>query len=187
MVFRNRFLILKTRVKHLFDTTVISFDDSKPTPPGSWAGKTKQTSHVSFMFHYPSQLSHSWGSGTLALSWKAVFYRLLSQIIAVSQLVAFCRKSSRGDFKIFQFVSESFKTARGVSESFQFVSRKFPIPAGRRESIQKVYKMFPALEGHRKVGGSENLEVDHLCPAPVAHQQNLHPPVPKGLRNSLSK
>jgi hypothetical protein len=73
---------------------VISFDDSKPKPPGACAGKTDQTSHVSFMFHYPSQLSHLWGRKKIALPWKAVIGRVLPQIIATSQRIAFCRKTS---------------------------------------------------------------------------------------------
>ena len=59
--------------------------------------KTNRTSNVSFMFHYPSELPHWWGRGTLALSRNAVIGRVLSQIIAMSQLVAFCRKASDGE------------------------------------------------------------------------------------------
>jgi len=53
-------------------------------------------SNVSFMFHYPSELSHWWVgevAGAIALPWNAVIGRVLPQIIALSQLVAFCRKA----------------------------------------------------------------------------------------------
>ena len=82
---------------------MISFDDSKPIPPGACAGKTIQTSHVSFMFHYPSQLSHLWGRGPRALSWNAVIRRVLPQIIAMSQVAAFCRKSPSATKKYLLF------------------------------------------------------------------------------------
>jgi hypothetical protein len=48
------------------------------------------------MFHYPSQLSHRGvgeAAGAIALPWNAVIARILPQIIALPQLVAFCRKA----------------------------------------------------------------------------------------------
>jgi hypothetical protein len=57
---------------------VISFDGSKSIPPGACAAKTDETSHVSFMFHYPSQLSHLWGRETVVLPYTAGMRRILS-------------------------------------------------------------------------------------------------------------
>jgi hypothetical protein len=44
--------------------------------------------------HYPSQLSHLWRRRKLALPWNAVIGRVLPQIVATLQRVAFCRESS---------------------------------------------------------------------------------------------
>ena len=59
----------------------------------SVAYKPKTTNSSDFMFHYPSQLSHLWGRGTLALPWSVVIGRVSSQIIATSQVIGFCRKT----------------------------------------------------------------------------------------------
>jgi hypothetical protein len=39
------------------------------------------------------ELSHLWGPKKLALPWSAVIGRVLPQIIATSQRIAFCRKA----------------------------------------------------------------------------------------------
>ena len=55
------------------------------------------------MFHYPSQLSHLWGRGPRALPRNAVIRCVLPQIIAMSQVAAFCRKSPSATKKYLLF------------------------------------------------------------------------------------